>query len=175
MNEGEDVTSYLTKLRLVKDELAVVGDSPSDDKLVRIALNGFTKQWSVFVQVFSGWDTLPSWDQLWTDFTQDDFRLSLINGANKSQKNEVEQENVPLVGNGKAKKGSSKGSISQSEQKDLSKVKCFGCHEFGHYVSDFLERKKGKKQVAASASVEELSSRMEDEVALIACMISSTS
>jgi hypothetical protein len=54
MNKGEDVTSYLTKLRLVQDELAAVGDSPSDDELVRIALNGFTKQWDVFVQVISG-------------------------------------------------------------------------------------------------------------------------
>jgi hypothetical protein len=54
MNQGEDVTSYLTRPKLVKDELAVVGDSPSDDELVRIALNGFTKQWGVFVQVVSG-------------------------------------------------------------------------------------------------------------------------
>lgn len=57
MNQGEDVTSYLTKLRLVKDKLAVVGDSPSDDELVRVVLNGFTKQWSVFVQVVSERDT----------------------------------------------------------------------------------------------------------------------
>ena len=54
MNQGEDITSYLTRLRLVKDELVVVNDSPSDDKLARIALNGFTKQQSVFVQVVSG-------------------------------------------------------------------------------------------------------------------------
>ena len=89
----------------------------------------------------------------------------------------MEQENVALAGKGKAKKGSSKGSNSQSEKKkkDLSKVKCFGCHEYGHYVSDFPERKKAKKQVAASASAEDLSTRMEDEFALIACMVSSTS
>ncbi|KAH9321246.1 hypothetical protein KI387_015885, partial [Taxus chinensis] len=33
MNKGEDVTSYLTRLRLVKDELAAVGDKPDDDEL----------------------------------------------------------------------------------------------------------------------------------------------
>ena len=61
MNQGElDVTSYLTRLKLVKDKLVAIGDSPSDDELVRIALHGFTKQWSVFVQVVSGQDTLPS-------------------------------------------------------------------------------------------------------------------
>ena len=85
-----EAKEYLTRLRLVKDELASIGDSLSDDKLVRIALNGFTKKWSVFVQVVSGQDTLPSWDRLWSDFTQEEFRLSLVNGANKSQKSEVE-------------------------------------------------------------------------------------
>ena len=89
----------------------------------------------------------------------------------------MEQENAALVGKGKAKKGSSNGSNSQSKKKkkDLSKIKCFGCHEYSHYVSDFLERKKAKKQAAASTSVEELSSRLEDEFALIACMVNSTS
>ena len=89
----------------------------------------------------------------------------------------MEQENVALAGKGKAKKGSSKGTNSQSEKKkkDLSKVMCFGCHEYGHYVSDCPERKKAKKQVAASASAEDLSTRMEDGFALIACMVSSTS
>ena len=49
MNQGEDVTSYLTRLKIFKDKLATVGDSPSDDELVRIALNGFSKKWSIFV------------------------------------------------------------------------------------------------------------------------------
>lgn len=34
MNKGEDVISYLIRLRLVKDELAIVGDKPNDDELV---------------------------------------------------------------------------------------------------------------------------------------------
>ena len=54
INQGKDVTSYLTWLKLVKDEFAGVGDSPGDDELVRIALNGFTKKWNIFVKVISG-------------------------------------------------------------------------------------------------------------------------
>lgn len=34
MNKGEDVTSYLTKLRLVKEELVAVGDKLDDYELV---------------------------------------------------------------------------------------------------------------------------------------------
>lgn len=33
-NKGVDVVSYLTRLRLVKDELVVVGDKLNDDELV---------------------------------------------------------------------------------------------------------------------------------------------
>ena len=44
MNHKEDIISYLTRLRLVKDKLIAIGDSPSDDELVRISLNGFSKQ-----------------------------------------------------------------------------------------------------------------------------------
>ena len=54
-------------------------------------------------------------------------------------------------------------------------MKCFGCHEYVDYVSNCSKRQETKKQVVASASVEELSSRMEDEFALIVCMVSSTS
>ena len=49
MNKGEDVISYLTRFRLVKDKLAVIGEKVDDEELVRIALKGFSKQWDVFV------------------------------------------------------------------------------------------------------------------------------
>ena len=51
MLKGESVTSYLTRVRLVRDELAAVGDKRSDGELVHIALNGFSKEWSICVQV----------------------------------------------------------------------------------------------------------------------------
>jgi hypothetical protein len=43
MAKGEGVTSYLTRIRQVKDELAVVGEKIDDVELVHIALGGFTK------------------------------------------------------------------------------------------------------------------------------------
>lgn len=91
----------------------------------------------------------------------------------------MEHENIALVRKGKEKKRFRKGSNSQSEKKNkkkhISMIKCFGFHEYSHYARNFLERKKGKKQVTTSTSAEELSNRMEDEFALIACINSSTS
>ena len=50
MGKGESVSSYLTKLRQMKDELTTVGESVDGTELVRIALNGFSKSWDVFVR-----------------------------------------------------------------------------------------------------------------------------
>jgi hypothetical protein len=50
MGKGESVSSYLTRVAQVKDELVVVGEVISNSKLVRIALKGFTKKWEVFVK-----------------------------------------------------------------------------------------------------------------------------
>jgi hypothetical protein len=49
MAKGESVVTYLTKFNQIKDELAIVGEVMDKTKLVRTALNGFTKQWEVFV------------------------------------------------------------------------------------------------------------------------------
>lgn len=54
------------------------------------------------------------------------------------------------------------------------KVKFFGCGELGHYVSQCPNQKKGKKgkQTVASIGIEDLSSKLKDEFALIATISS---
>jgi hypothetical protein len=44
MGKGESVSSYLTRVAQVKDELVAIGEVISDSELVRIALKGFTKE-----------------------------------------------------------------------------------------------------------------------------------
>ena len=50
MIQGEGETSYLMRLTQVKDELAVVGVTISENDMVRIALKGFTKEWKPFIK-----------------------------------------------------------------------------------------------------------------------------
>lgn len=107
--------------------------------------------------------------------------MSLVSGSSnvKTQKRE-DDENVALARKGKAKKGSNKGSKGEKKKKDLSKITCFGCGHNGHCVSQCPNRKKGKKkkgkqQKTTSIDIQDLSSRLEDEFVLIACLSSSTS
>jgi hypothetical protein len=47
----------------------------------------------------------------------------------------------------------------------MSKVKCFACHEFGHYVGQCSNKKK--KQVASSVDVDEFTHRFKKEYSLL--------
>jgi hypothetical protein len=69
MGKEESVSSYLTRVAQVKDELAAVAEVISDLELVRIALKDFTKEWEVLVKCVVGREHLPYWSRLWDDFT----------------------------------------------------------------------------------------------------------
>ena len=54
--QGKDETcvSYLTRMSQIKDELVAIGDTVAEKKLVKIALNGFSKEWEIIVKVVIG-------------------------------------------------------------------------------------------------------------------------
>ena len=58
MRKDESVTSYLTHVAQIKDELAMVRETISDSKLVRIAMKGFTKRCEVLVKCIIGREKL---------------------------------------------------------------------------------------------------------------------
>ena len=77
----------------------------------------------------------------------------------------------------KARKGKGKKFHPKSKAKgnklDLSKVKCFYCHEHGHLATNCPQKKKNKTVVGVAAG-EALSSQFQLELSLIACMVSSS-
>jgi transposase InsO family protein len=180
MAKSESVVSYLTRFTQVKDELAGVGETVPDRDMVSFALLGFPKSWENFIDAVSGREKLPDWERLWSDCVQEEIRKQTRSGSHVKQ--DVDEENFALAGKGgkpKSKKGSG-GAESSSKghgkpKKDLSKVKCFQCHQLGHYATKCPQRKKGPKkgQFAASTEIEEFSSRFEEDFSFIACMASS--
>jgi hypothetical protein len=126
---------------------------------VRIVLNGFTKEWEVFVKCLVGHEHLPDWSRLWDDFTQEEIR-------ERSQSSEQNtcgvDENVALVAKSK-KKGSFK--------RDLSKVICYCCNHLGNLASHCPKRKKKTNsewpETAATTAMEEFSSKYEKDFSLM--------
>ena len=70
---------------------------------------------------------------------------------------------------GKGKKSQSKADLSQGgKKKDLSRMKCFHCHDFRHYATKCPQKKVGKKIVGGEEG-EALASQFELDFTLIAC------
>jgi hypothetical protein len=95
---------------------------------VRIALNGFDKQWNVFVKCVVGREQLPTWERLGNDFIQEEIRKGSQHGDKKKTDDE---ENLALASKkGKGKKRSIEGASSKGGKKklDMTKVKCYVCH-----------------------------------------------
>lgn len=72
MSKNETISSYLTRISQVRDELVAVGEKVFDSELVRTTLNWFTEQWSAFVKGVIARENLPTWGRLWDDFTQEE-------------------------------------------------------------------------------------------------------
>ena len=102
---------------------------------------------------------------------QEEIRLDTSDGS--SSKND-DEEDCALAA--KARKGKGKKNASQSgadgKEHGMSKVKCFHCHEHGHYATNCPQKKKNK-QAAGAAAGEALASQFELDFSLIACMVSS--
>ena len=86
------------------------------------------------------------------------------------------EENCALASKVNKGKGNQSYSISKTNKEgkehDMSRVKCFHCHEHGHYATNFPENKKNKNALGSTVG-EALASQFELEFSLIACMVSS--
>jgi hypothetical protein len=80
---------------------------------------------------------------------QEEFRRDTRDGSSSKHDDE---EDFSLASNerrGKGKKFHSK-SESKGKKLDLSKVKCFHCHEHGHLATNCLHEKNNKKVFGAT-------------------------
>jgi hypothetical protein len=105
------------------------------------------------------------------DLAQEKFRWNTKDGSSSKHDDEEDCALDTKARKGKGKKFHSK-SKSKGKKMDLSKVKCFYCHEHGHLATNCPQKKKNKKDVGAVTG-EALASQFELDFSLIACMESS--
>ena len=64
MERVEGVTSYITRISQVRDEVATIREFVSNIELVCTTMNGVTKPWALFVEEIVSMDNFPSWDKI---------------------------------------------------------------------------------------------------------------
>eukprot|EP00253_Pinus_taeda_P020591 PITA_20591 len=147
-----------------------VGVTIDDEELVSLALLGLPKIWHSYQDSINGREKLPGWERLWSDLVQEEIRRST---RDRSSSKGADEENCALAAKaklGKRKKASQSG--AKGKKQDMSKVKCFHCHQHGHYTTNYPQKKKNK-QAAGSAAGEAIASQFELDFSLITCLVSS--
>eukprot|EP00253_Pinus_taeda_P005175 PITA_05175 len=152
--KGDSMPKFLKKFTQCGDELGSVGVTVNDEDLDSV----------------NGREKLPRWERLWSDLVQEEIRRNTRDGSSSKASDE---EICALAA--KAKKGKNKKAShfdAKGKKQDMSKVKCFHCHQHRHYATNCPQKKKNK-QAAGSAVGEALASQFEMDFSLIACLVSS--
>jgi hypothetical protein len=102
---------------------------------------------------------------------QKEFRRNTRDGSSSKHDDEEDFYLDSMARKGKGNKFHSKCE-SKGKMTDLSKVKCFHCHEHGHLATNCLQKKKNKK-VDGAVDGEALVLQFELDFSLISCMESS--
>ena len=143
MEKNDTIPVYLTKFVHCTDELGSVGVSVDEEDLVSLALLGLPKSWHSYQDSVNGREKLPGWERIWSDLVQEEIRQSTRDGS--SSKNDDEEDRTLAS---KARKGKGKKNPSQfgadGKERDMSKVKCFHCHEHGNFATNCPQKNKNK-------------------------------
>ena len=101
---------------------------------------------------------------------QEEIRWSTRDGSSSKHDDEEDFTLAAKTRKGKGNKFHSK-SEAKGKKLDLSKVKCFHCHEHGHLATNSPQKKKNKKAVGAIAG-EAFGLQFELDFSFIACFTS---
>ena len=144
-----------------------------DDDLVSLALLGLPKSWHSYQDSINGREKFPYWERLWSDLVQEEFRRNTRDGSSFKNEDEEYCALASKVKKGKRNKFHSKSDFDKyGKKRDMSRVKCFHCHNHGHYTNNCPQKKKNNK-VLGFASGENFPSQFELDFSLITCMVSS--
>jgi hypothetical protein len=185
MLKDESVTSFLGRFPQIREELGAIGKVVDPNSLVRQAMNSFTKSWGPFVRGIVAREVMPTWERMWDDFVQEEIWLAVEASGQQQQIGQGEEDlalwtkgkkkvnrggqqgpkfGAPPQGSGGGESSSGQGS---GQKRDMSKVKCFICKKFGHYVGQCPNRKKKKGGTAATTEEIDFQTQFQRECAFL--------
>ena len=144
MIKFESIFSYFMRITKLRDKLRTSGNHIVDKEFVMTTLNDLPPSWESFIQIISGRTKLPKFDKLWQDCTHEETRIATRQRLHGPQVEE-NQAFITHVKKGKGKgrkfhkhKHQARRSSSSPDckaKKDLSRIQCYKCKNYGHYAS----------------------------------------
>jgi hypothetical protein len=160
MTKGDVVAAFFMKMSEIIDQLGAIGEIIYDRELFLTTLNNLPKHWEPFLQSIHGREKLPNFDRLWIDCTQEEIRL----GAREVEDFPPDDNHALALHTKKGgrfkrnfrKKFKDENTSSTSgydPRRDMTKIQCFKCDKYGHYVRNCPTRKKGR-QYASTVDID---------------------
>jgi hypothetical protein len=159
MSKGDTVATFFMKMSEIKDQLGAIGEVISDRELVLCTLNNLPKHWEPFLQSINGREKLPTFDCLWTDWTQEELRLKARGVEDSPDDNHAIALHTKKGGRFKRnfrqtfKDEKTLSASGYDQRRDMTEIQCFRCDKYGHYVRNCPTRKKGR-QYASTADID---------------------
>lgn len=177
MTRNDIIASYFMRVSQLRDQLQAIDEIIPEKELVTTTLNCLLESWDSFALRICARKESPNFDELWIACTQEESRHMLREKIQRSKEGDSQAYVAHFKKGGGRKKFSfqrrSEGRRPEGRiyapqgKRDMSKIKCYHSHKFGHYRSDCPERsnyrKRKGKQHAAVADFEELPKKPKNE------------
>jgi hypothetical protein len=169
MTKDDTIATFFMKISEIKDKLGSIGESIIYREIFMITPNSLPRHWEPFIQSINGREKLPQFDHLWEDYTQEETKI-IARGVqeshyndNKSLASHTKRGKINRRIFGKAFKDKKTSPASGHEhRKEISKIQCFKCDNYGHIARDFPTRKKGRQHASTADVDSEPHQRYED-------------
>jgi predicted aspartyl protease len=161
MTKDDTIASYFVRISQLRDQLQAIEEAIPEKEVVNITLNGLSRSWDAFVASMNTRKEFPTLEELWTCCAQEETRL---NSKGKPQKEEDAQAFATKF---KRHGGKKRYDSRKKFKRDMSKVQCFECHDYGHYKRNCpkLTRKRKERHHASTANDEEPSKKTKHDEA----------
>ncbi|KAG9453117.1 hypothetical protein H6P81_006021 [Aristolochia fimbriata] len=155
MNSTESISEYFKQLMVLADQMEDNGETVDNQRLVEKALRSVNKKFQPKVSAIEEFKDLSKVTlnsllnslQAYEIRLKDDDEEEIVQALQSQLTLKSEKGRSPNTFGKKEEKykGEKQDSMDhKGKKKDKSHIKCFNCHEFGHYKSDYPKLKKGQ-------------------------------
>lgn len=128
MSKEEGIDPYFIKISKIRDQLQQLGEVMSDREMTIVVLNALLEEWGNFTSSIYVKKEATPLNELCSLYKIEETRLKA-----KDYVGSKDQASATMA---KRRGKSGKFGPQRKGKRDMSKIQCFGCQEYGHYKRD---------------------------------------